>query len=186
MTDLAHTIPRTIATPSSAACAPRRWHGVPFAPVCVLAVGGATLAGLVAGRWSGNSTLAWDPQLVVLLRFMAAVKLAAVIAASALTLWRARAPFSARATVTAIAALAAMALAPGLIWSLAQVGLAAGLFHAGLLTLLVMAWRDDRVPVRARPAARNQASRSGARLAVTIDRPAPAAMADGTSAQLRR
>ena len=186
MTDLAQSIFRTVVAPSSATCAPPRRRGVPFAPLCILAVGGATITGLVAGRWSGGSTLAWDPQLVVLLRFMAAVKLAAVVAASALALWRARAPVSSRAAVVAAAALASMALAPGLIWSLAHVGLAAGLFHAGLLTLLVMAWRDDRVPIRARPIARARAIRGAARFTMATDRSAPTTMADGTTAQLRR
>ncbi len=131
MTDLA-----TIA-------APRRPLRPAVAPMVFLAVGGAAAAGLVLGRWSGASTLRWDPHLVVLLRFMAAVKLAGVLGASALSLWRARTPLSAGTAFAMVAALASMALAPGLIWSLAHVGLAAALFHGGLLAFLVMAWRDD-------------------------------------------
>ncbi len=183
MTDFAHpTSPVAAARPT--VHAPARRRVPPFAPVCVLTVIGAALAGLVLGRWSAAAGAAWDPQLVALLRFMAAIKFAGVIAASALVLWRARTPFPNRAAFASVAALASMALAPGLIGSLAHIALAAALFHAGLLTLLVLAWRDDRMPARA--AANRRARPGSARFTMTPDRPAPTTMGDGTTAQLRR
>ncbi len=130
-----------------AAATPRR---AALAPLIVLATAGGAVAGFALGRWSGVPTAGWDPHLLVLLRFMAAVKLAGVAAAAALTLWRVRRPLPIGAAIATVVALAAMALAPGLIWSLAHVGLAAMAFHGGLLTLLVLAWRDDRLPVRRR------------------------------------
>ena len=172
MTDLAH-----------AAAAERRPSSRSlFATAVVLAVGGATVAGLVLGRWTGDPTLRWDPQLVVLLRFMAAVKFAGVLAASALSLWRARTPVSAGVAVAAVAALASMALAPGLIWFTAHVATAAALFHAGLLTFLVMAWRDDRVNLRRpRPVARRGTNQGLAGFTMAPDRLRPVTTRDGTS-----
>ena len=121
-----------------------------FAAVFVLAVGGASVAGVVIGRAADVPVSAWDPHLVVLLRFMAGAKVSVVVAASCLVVWRARRPVTRGAAFAWVAASASMAIAPGLIWSLAHVGLAAGLFHAGVLTFLVLAWSDERLPFRPR------------------------------------
>ena len=82
-------------------------------------------------------------QLVFLLRFMALMKGAMVLGALGLTRWRLRRPASDRLAIGYAAALAAMAMAPGLIWSLAAIAPGAACFHAGLLLFLLLAWRDD-------------------------------------------
>ncbi len=120
------------------------------------AVGAAGLGGFVAGRWagrwagSGSEGMEW--QLVFLLRFMALVKGAMVLGALGLTQWRLRRPASDRLALGYGVALAAMALAPGLIWSLDAIALGAACFHAGLLVFFVLAWRDDAVALPTRRA----------------------------------
>ena len=84
-------------------------------------------------------------QLVFLLRFMALVKGAMVLGALGLTQWRLRRAASDRLALGYAAALAAMAMAPGLIWSLAEIAPGAACFHAGLLLFLLLAWRDDAI-----------------------------------------
>ena len=118
---------------------------VPRAALLYAAVGGAGLAGLLVGRAleSGSGDMEW--QLVLLLRFMAVVKGAMVVGALALVQWRLRRPASARLALGYAAALTTMALAPGLIWSLAAIAPGAACFDAGLLLYLVLAWRDDAV-----------------------------------------
>ncbi len=152
---------------------------LPFGLALFGAVGGAAALGLALGRMADISTAGWDAQLVTLLRFMAALKFAGVVAGAALVLWRAGTPMIPRTAGAYAAALATMALAPGLIWSLAHVALAAGLFHAGLLTFLVLAWRDTdglEVALRSR------------RRAVNPLRPQrePTTPREGTTAQLSR
>ena len=182
MTDFIHPTSQTAAARTAVAHALPRRRVPPFAPVCAFIVTGAAVAGLVLGRWSAAAP--WDPPLAALLRFMAAIKFAGVIAASALVLWRVRTPLSSRATFASVAALASMALAPGLIWSLAHIVLAAALFHAGLLTLFVLAWRDGR-GFAGRDAVRRARS-DAAPFTMTGDQPAPTTTGDGTTAQLRR
>ncbi len=86
-----------------------------------------------------------EPRLALLLRFMAAVKAATVLAALGLTCWRLRSPVATSAALGYVAALAAMAAAPGLIWSLNHVALGAACFHVGLFGFLVCALRDDGI-----------------------------------------
>ncbi|MBE7220046.1 MAG: hypothetical protein INR64_16370 [Caulobacteraceae bacterium] len=131
--------------------APSLGARLPRATLLYAVVGGAGLAGLLAGRWlqGGPGDMEW--QLVLLLRFMAVVKGAMALGALALVQWRLRQPASARLALGYVVALAPMALAPGLIWSLAAIAPGAACFHAGLLLFLVLTWRDDGVslPTRA-------------------------------------
>lgn len=88
--------------------------------------------------------VARDPELLRLLRFMAVVKGAMVMAAVALLLWRARWPLRttlalAYGLVCCVAAAAVASLAHG-----AWVGPAALAFHAAELGFLLAAWRDGR------------------------------------------
>ncbi len=84
-----------------------------------------------------------DPQLALLLRFMAALKGAVVLGALGLACWRLRAPVTSATVFGYAAALAAMSTAPGLIWSLGHVAAGAASFHAGALGFAVVALRDD-------------------------------------------
>ena len=114
------------------------------------AVGAAGLAGFAAGRLAGAETGGMEWQLVFLLRFMAIVKGGMILGALALAQWRLRRPISAPLAAAYALALAAMALAPGLIWSLAEIVPGAAAFHAGLFAYLLLAWRDDAVQLPAR------------------------------------
>jgi hypothetical protein len=97
----------------------------------------AAAAGLLA---TGPALV--DPELVMLLRFMAVLKAAMAIGALVLVAWRLRRPAGPALAASGIASVAFMAAGAGLIWSLGHVALGAVLFHAGLFTLLVAAWRD--------------------------------------------
>jgi len=116
--------------------------------LCAAAIS-AGVAGVLLGRVAADpGSMEW--QLVLLLRFMAAVKGAMALGALALAMWRLRRPASDRLALGYIVAVAAMAAAPGLIWSLGAIVPGAATFHAGLLFYLVLAWRDDAVPLPAR------------------------------------
>ena len=113
-----------------------------------LALGAATTAGILLGRTDAADVGAFEPKLLLLLRFMAGLKFAGLVAAALLVHWRLTRPASPRLALAYVAAIATMALAPGLIWSLSHVGLAAASFHAGLLGFLVVAWKDEDVMPR--------------------------------------
>ena len=99
----------------------------------------ATVAGLSFGSARGAA----DPELAMLLRFMAVMKAAMALAALALMAWRLGSPMKPGLAAAGIAAVALMAVASGLIWSLDHVALGAVLFHVGLFAALYVAWRDD-------------------------------------------
>ncbi len=144
-TGLIAAAPSTAALPPPAAGTPRVARPAPSGLALFAIVGSAAIIGAVVGHISGAgaSAAGWDAQLVTLLRFMAAVKFAGVVAGAALVRWRATYPMGPRTSAAYVVALGTMALAPGLIWSLAHVALAAGLFHLGLLSFLAIAWRDS-------------------------------------------
>ena len=125
---------------------------LPWPAILYFAVGSAGVAGYIAGRHAGTASDGMEWQLAFLLRFMAIVKGAMMLGALGLTQWRLRQPISDRLAVAYTLALAAMALAPGLIWSLAAIASGAAIFHAGLLVYLVLAWRDDAVSLLPRRA----------------------------------
>ena len=132
----------TLPGSRAGAAAARR---LPWPALLYAAVGTAGVAGLLAGRLASADSGGMEWQLVLLLRFMALVKGAMVLGALGLTQWRLRRPVSSRLAAGYGLALAAMALAPGLIWSLAAIAPGAAAFHAGLLLFLVIAWRDEAV-----------------------------------------
>ena len=131
------------------AARPRR---LPWPAILCAAVGTAGLAGVLTGRLASAETGGMEWQLVFLLRFMAAVKAGLVLGALGLAQWRLRRPASDRLAAGYGLALAAMAAAPGLIWSLSAIASGAACFHAGLLLYLVLAWRDEAVLPKSRPA----------------------------------
>lgn len=132
------------ALPASAARVPRR----PSRAAIVAGAGVvAFLAGAALGRAHAADASGFESTLVLLLRFMAACKAAGVVGAAALLAWRLRQPLGTVAFVGYVTALALMAAAPGMIWSLGLIAPGALVFHAGLLTFLVLAARDDGVTV---------------------------------------
>ena len=137
MTDL-------VAQPSSAVGAGRR-------PGRAAILAGVLVAAFAAGAALGHGHAAdvstFEGTLVVLLRFMAACKAAGVLGAAALVVWRLGRPLAAPVFAGYAVAIATMAVAPGLIWSLGLIAPGALLFHAGLLVFLVLAACDDHIAV---------------------------------------
>ncbi len=141
MTDLAAQ-PSSVALPSSAAVGRRRPSRAAIVAGTVMV---AFLAGAALGRAHAADASGFESALVLLLRFMAACKAAGVVGAAALLAWRLGRPLGTGAFVGYVAALGLMAAAPGMIWSLGLIAPGALVFHAGLLTFLVLAARDDGV-----------------------------------------
>lgn len=102
----------------------------------------AATTGAIAGALTSTGTTA-DADLTLLLRFMAVMKAAIVLAAAGLVAWRmGLEDLSSRAAIGYIAAVGLMALSPGLIWSQSSLTLASAFFHSGLLFGLALAARD--------------------------------------------
>ena len=89
-------------------------------------------------------TLAADPELARVLRFMAAVKGGMALVALALVGLRLGAPVMPSRGLGYLLAAAGAAAAPTLIWQLTWIGPAALLFYASVGTLVVLGWRDAR------------------------------------------
>ena len=135
MTDL-------VALPSAAARARRRPGRAAILASTLVA---AFVTGTVLGRAHAADVSGFEGTLVVLLRFMAICKMAGVLGAASLVAWRLGRSLSTAAFAGYVAALALMAAAPGLIWSLGLIAPGALLFHAGFLAFLMLAASDDSV-----------------------------------------
>lgn len=106
-------------------------------------LGGCVLAVLAAAAVARPEPLLQaDPELARLLRGMALIKAAIVVAALAALLWRFGRPLSKGLTGAYLAGAWAAAGACMLIWQLEVIATAAVTFHLGELTLLLAAWRD--------------------------------------------
>jgi hypothetical protein len=113
---------------------------------------------LVAGATAGVVTLGEPraaeaaklagPDLARLLRAMAALKVLMAAPLVAAVAWRLGVGVSPVRLLAYVAAVAAMAAGPGLIWSLAHVRWGALLQHGGLLATLLLLWRDPAVRTR--------------------------------------
>ena len=104
----------------------------------------ATAAGFLATdthQGAAAAALA-GPDLVRLLRAMAAIKSLMALAAVGATLWRLGAPVGSGKLLAYTIACAAMAAGPGLIWGMAHVGTGALLLHGGLAAAVLLLWRD--------------------------------------------
>jgi hypothetical protein len=106
----------------------------------VAAAGAAWLATTPAAV--AQATQSADGELVMLLRFMAAVKASMALAALAVTFWRLGYPASPLLSLAYVGSVALMCAAPVLIWQLADVAIGAALFHAGLGLLVVALFAD--------------------------------------------
>ena len=126
------------------------------APACVQGLRLLLLAGTAVSALAG---LAWgaalssppaDADLAFLLRGMALIKAVLVLAGLGILLWRLGRPLPSRPAVASyLIGVWLATLATALIWQLAYLGLAATAFHAGELLLLITAWRDHGLPLRA-------------------------------------
>lgn len=118
------------------------WRTSPWQPaLLVAAVATAVTAWLLAGS-TQPSLLDSDPELAMLLRFMAAVKAVMELAALGVTTWRLGHPATPAVALVYLAAVSLMGAAPGVIWQLAHVELGAALFHAGLLLFCCALFAD--------------------------------------------
>ncbi len=86
--------------------------------------------------------VAVEPELALLLRFMAIVKAAMAIAAAVAIAWRLNGPVRPAAALAYVAALSSMAAGAGLIWRLEHVAAGAVMVHGGLAALAAVAWMD--------------------------------------------
>ena len=102
-----------------------------------------TIAVVGAGAFSlATEAGAGDPDLMVLLRFMAVVKAGMAIGIAALVAWRMREPVRFAPASAYVAAVCSMAAGAGLIWQLGHVAAGAVLVHGGLAAFAVAAWMD--------------------------------------------
>lgn len=111
---------------------------------CAVAVATAAALGHPA------AFIAADPELAFLLRGMAAIKAAIVLAAVAVLVWRFARPVPQRTALAYIAGVAVLAAATTLIWQLSFIPFAAIVFHLAEFVVLVAAWRDVDVARLAR------------------------------------
>lgn len=109
--------------------------------VLIAAVVASVAAGAALGVSIGSQSA--DPDLALVVRFMAFVKAALAMGAAGLVYWRLQSPLSPARAYGYIAAAALMAFSPGLVWFTAWPMLASIAFHGGLLSGLVLAFRDD-------------------------------------------
>lgn len=111
----------------------------------LLLIGGALLAA-AAAYLVGDPTayLQADPKLGVLLRGMAVIKAMFSLAATAALWWRFGRPIAPATAAVYLVATWMTAGASVLVWQLWHIGLGAVTFHAGELTLLLVAWREHR------------------------------------------
>ncbi len=109
--------------------------------VFVLLVAGALVTGVAAGRMYAPLSPS-DADFLLLIRFMAVMKLAIVLACAAAVAWRVGAGIAKPLAFGYAGAVALMALSPGLIWSEALLPLASAVFNAGLLLSLALAAGD--------------------------------------------
>ncbi len=137
------SIPRSSTGAPAGGLALPGWRGR-----LLLAVAAGAALGWFAGDPSGR--LGGDAELARLLRGMALVKALLVVGAVRLLWWRFGEPIGARRAWGYVAAVAAMALATLLAWQLSQLALLALVFHGALLSLGVLALRDDGVALAPR------------------------------------
>ncbi len=117
--------------------------------VLVLALGGLAAGFLITGHDASVAAIGRDgAALTRVLRAMAALKMLFVLGATFGILWRLGTRAGAGWLLAYAAAVAVMWTGPGLIWSMAHVGLGALLMHGGLATSVVLLWRDKAVGAR--------------------------------------
>ena len=105
---------------------------------------GAAAAGLLAtsAEASRDAAAAAGLDLTHLLRFMAALKGAMALGAAAALLWRLSTVVPPLRFSAYAGAAACMMAGPGLMWSMAHVGLGALLLHGGLAATVMLLWFD--------------------------------------------
>lgn len=109
-----------------------------------LFAGAGVFATAAAMAGSPEAMQAADPELAFLLRGMALLKAAMVLAALGILSWRFSATFTPPIAAGYLASVWTGAAAAMLIWQLSYLVVASVMFHAATLILLFLAWRDQR------------------------------------------
>ena len=110
----------------------------------LLLLGCVASVGLAAWVGEPAAYLRADPELAFLLRGMAAIKAAIVVAAAGVLFWRFGYPVSQGFAAAYLVGTWLIAGATMLVWRLSFIELAAPIFHAGAFALLIVAWRDHQ------------------------------------------
>jgi hypothetical protein len=135
----------TSATRSWAPAAPSHARLLILLVIALALAAGVLASGPVA---SARAMSASGADLTRLLRAMAAIKALMAAGVAGAVLWRLGAAVSPAWLAAYAAACAAMAMGPGLIWSMAHIGMGALFLHAGLVGSVVLLWRDPVVTAR--------------------------------------
>ncbi len=114
----------------------------PYVLRALLSAGCAIAVGLALWVGDPGSYLQADPPLARLLRCMALIKGAIAAAALGAAWWRSGWPISPARAASYVLGSSMLAGSAMLIWQLTLIALAAMLFHAALLGMLLVAWRD--------------------------------------------
>ncbi len=123
---------------------------------------GSCLAAALLGMLSGDPAayLQANPDLARLLRGMALIKAALVLAAIAVIWWRYSRPLSHGLSSLYLVGATAMVLAAVMVWQLSHLAGASILFHAGIFLLLGCAYLDTAGPADASRKQRNNNARA--------------------------
>jgi len=120
-----------------------RAAGVPANTGRIALLGAAVAAGLLGfAVGGGDGDGGGGSDLLVLMRFMAAVKAAMALGAVALVAWRMTAPMGRGTAAAYVGATAVMMVGPGLIWDMQHVAYGAMAVHGGLSLVLLVGWLD--------------------------------------------
>lgn len=130
------------ARPADAAARPAAPASATLLLRATLLLGCLAAVALAAAFGRPAASLQADPDLAFLLRGMAAIKAALVLAALAAVLWRLGHPVTQKAAQAYGVGVWLMAAACVLVWRLTSIPFAAIVFHLGEFTLLFTAWRD--------------------------------------------
>jgi hypothetical protein len=112
-------------------------------PLFVIALAVSAVAGFVP--WGSSAAQPVEQDLMMLLRFMAAVKGLMALGLAAPMVWRVGHPVQPRFSVGYLFSGVLMCSSPGVIWQLQHVAVGALLFHGGLVLLVALAVLDDGV-----------------------------------------
>jgi len=116
-----------------------------------LALGVGVLGSVAAASLHADpgTYLRADPELGTLLRGIALIKAGLAALAMGLVYWRLARPISGPVMAAYLGGVWFMAGASMLVWELTHIGWGALIFHTGELTILLVAWREHRAPLRA-------------------------------------
>lgn len=138
-----------VAAPEKACSAPSNRRVLVLAPrrarsLLILVTIAAACLGVLAGASSSSDAVAAAGEdLTRLLRAMALFKAVIAVAVVAGVWWRLGEVVRTSWLLAYLLACSAMAAGPGLIWSVAHVGAGALLTYGGILTAVLLLWRDE-------------------------------------------